>query len=260
MTKSKGQTKTLALKCIDGMIVSALHGPATCLHTWDGFSDWQVTTMCSQVVIGLGARRAKDAQCKPAEEIAKQRRCFEPFERGASLLTKTLQVVKSTKLYQAYRWSFKANWKQPWIWRFNICVWSNPPILGTWTLEASRSIVLSRLCGIGRACLCSLSGALRLWVCHSNWQKQFLHIEVQVYMDMQFIALWTDENVWKCTKCIEMPYSMESLSLFAMWQGRSKADLKLLLENSRALTRALHKGGHGVVAVVPRCELPQPHN
>lgn len=57
--------------------------------------------MCSQVVIGLGARRAKDAQCKPAEERAKQRRCFEPFERGASLLTKTLQVVKSTKLHHS---------------------------------------------------------------------------------------------------------------------------------------------------------------
>ena len=48
--------------------------------------------MCSQVVIGLGARRAKDAQCKPAEERAKQRRCFEPFECNASLPTKTLQV------------------------------------------------------------------------------------------------------------------------------------------------------------------------
>ena len=53
--------------------------------------------MCSQVVIGLGARRAKDAQCKPAEERAKQRRCFEPFECNASLPTKTLQVVESIK-------------------------------------------------------------------------------------------------------------------------------------------------------------------
>lgn len=105
----------------------------------------------------------------------------EPSSEGASNLSNAVLVYwpKLFKLWNPLNYtirSFKANWKQPWIWRFNICVWSNPLILGTWTLEASWRIVLSRLCGIGRACLCSLSGALRLWVCHSNWQKQFLHI------------------------------------------------------------------------------------
>ena len=136
-------------------------------------------------------------------------------------------------------------------------------ILGTWTLEA-----FWRIYGQSRACLCSLSGALHL---SFNKLAESVFAVFALWMHTsRFKYTWTclavhravhfTLDIRKCTKCIEMPYSMESLSLFAMWQGRSKADLKLILESSRALTRALHKlGGHGVVAVVPHCELPQPH-